>query len=126
MKELYNSINRVRFEVTKIHKGGDNPFTNKAYATLNDCWDAIGTKLEDNNLCLVQTVDYSKKYPCLLTRLAHIETSEYIESEVPLIGAVSMQQLGGAITYARRYSLVTILGLLSADDDGNIANGRVK
>ena len=125
MKELYNSINAVRAEVSKVHKGGDNPFTNRGYATLNDCWDAIGTSLEDNGLCLVQTIDYEKKHPCLLTRLAHTETQQFIESELPLIGATNMQQLGGAITYARRYSLVTILGLLSGDDDGNTATGRV-
>ena len=33
-----------------------------------------------------------------------------------------MQQLGGAITYAKRYSLVSLFGLSEEDDDGNKAS----
>jgi hypothetical protein len=35
-----------------------------------------------------------------------------------------MQQLGSAVTYARRYQLVSLLGLEAEDDDGNYASGK--
>ena len=35
-----------------------------------------------------------------------------------------MQQLGSAITYARRYGLVSMFGLEQEDDDGNLASGN--
>jgi hypothetical protein len=42
---------------------------------------------------------------------------------VPLIGCSDMQKLGSAITYARRYALLAVLGLTpDVDDDGNIAS----
>ena len=37
-----------------------------------------------------------------------------------------MQQLGSAVTYARRYSLMPLLNLECIDDDGNLASGKTK
>jgi len=34
------------------------------------------------------------------------------------------QSIGSAITYARRYSISTMLGLVQSDDDGNAASGK--
>ena len=40
-------------------------------------------------------------------------------------GSLSWQEYGSAITYARRYALVAILGVASEeDDDGNAASGN--
>ena len=40
---------------------------------------------------------------------------------------VTLQKLGGAVTYLRRYTLSSLLGLQSEDDDGNAAsNASVK
>ena len=38
-----------------------------------------------------------------------------------MLGKNDMQALGSAITYARRYALVSMLGLEQDDDDGNKA-----
>ena len=37
-----------------------------------------------------------------------------------------MQQLGSAVTYARRYSLLPLLNIETEDDDGNLASGKAK
>ncbi|MEO1944415.1 MAG: ERF family protein, partial [Candidatus Thioglobus sp.] len=47
---------------------------------------------------------------------------EYIESNVRLLlPSADMQKLGSAITYARRYALISMFALETADDDGNDA-----
>ena len=34
------------------------------------------------------------------------------------------QKLGSCITYFRRYTLVSLLGLMAEDDDGNLVKGK--
>jgi hypothetical protein len=58
----------------------------------------------------------------LSTVLWDTEDDTSIESTVPYINPTDMQKLGGAITYARRYALVSMLALEDEDDDGNTAS----
>ena len=67
--------------------------------------------------------------PVLHYRLIHAATGESIDGEMLLMLAKQDPQgQGSAITYARRYSLMAVLGLVAdEDDDGNNAsrhNGR--
>ena len=56
-----------------------------------------------------------------------IETGEKIESFMDLLTVKpDMQQLGSAVTYARRYSLLPMLNIECEDDDGNLASGKTK
>jgi len=54
----------------------------------------------------------------LHTRLIH-SSGEWIGSEWPVaeFGRSSPQQMGSALTYARRYSLFSIVGIAGQDDD---------
>ena len=49
--------------------------------------------------------------------------SDMIVSNIRLLMPKNdMQQLGGAITYAKRYALISLFGLAEDDDDGNKAS----
>ena len=52
------------------------------------------------------------------------ESEGRIVSSIPLPEIQDPQKIGGAITYYRRYALVSLLGLQAEDDDGNTASGR--
>ena len=41
-----------------------------------------------------------------------------------MLAKQDMQQLGSAITYARRYARLAMLGLQAVDDDGGEASGK--
>jgi hypothetical protein len=62
----------------------------------------------------------------LLTRLMH-SSGQYIQAVYPITagdnrGVSSAQAVGSALTYARRYSLTALVGVVSEDDDdGNSA-----
>lgn len=60
---------------------------------------------------------------CVHTMLVDVDTGEYMESvvEVPFAGAKGTndaQAYGGAITYGRRYALMSMMGVAMEDDDG--------
>jgi hypothetical protein len=59
------------------------------------------------------------------TRLAH-SSGQWIQSEWPVCKFPSApQQIGSALTYARRYSLFSIVGISGDDDDdGTAANSQ--
>lgn len=91
------------------------------YADLNSVWDVAKGPLRDNNLCFTSSVIYENSEPYLRAMLIHT-SGEYFISYTPLYrGKNDMQALGSAITYARRYSLSSMLGVMADDDDGKKA-----
>jgi hypothetical protein len=54
----------------------------------------------------------------LITRLIDPESGEFIESRFPMeLAGLTWHQVGSAITYARRYAILALLGLAAEDDD---------
>ncbi len=64
---------------------------------------------------------------CLVTTLRHV-SGNTIEGMLPLEPAKPRdpQSMGSAITYARRYAYMAILGIAAEDDDGNAASRKPK
>lgn len=84
--------------------------------------------LNDNGLVLTQFPTFIENIvgdptPALLTRITHVASGDSIEATAPLmLDKQTAQGLGSAITYMRRYALLSILGLVAdVDDDGNQA-----
>jgi len=93
------------------------------YASLDTILSQIKVHLKKHNLLYIQPIAGTK----LITRIYHVTTGQYIESSVDinsLQGGGKMnnvQALGAAITYMRRYSLVSVLGLVTEEDlDGKM------
>lgn len=85
------------------------------YADLATIWDVIRKPLAEAGLCVVQTFSEGN----LVTTLIH-ESGQHISSTMGLgvSPSVDHKSLGGAITYMRRYTLVSILSLAADEDDG--------
>ena len=104
-----------------------NPHFHSSFVSLPGLLAAIRPTLNDCGLVLTQwPTALEDGTPALRTRLMHGETGEYIEDTMPLLLAkADPQGQGSAITYARRYSLMSALGIAGdTDDDGN-AGSRV-
>jgi hypothetical protein len=100
-----------------------NPAFRSRYADLSAVRDAIVPVFAKHGLAILQapnTDEFSGFH--LETRLIH-ESGEEIVWTFPLPAEVNkMQQIGSAITYARRYTLSAIAGIASEeDDDANAA-----
>ena len=109
--------------VGKVKKDGTNPFHKSKYATLDSVLETIEEPLRQVGLGYYQTTEKDG----LVTTIYDLEdTKLFISGFLPFIGATDMQKLGSAITYNRRYGLVTLCGLEQEDDDGNYASGYNK
>jgi hypothetical protein len=115
-------INKKLLEFQKlgitIKKGERNPHFKNTYANLNEVLDKVTKPLNDLGIVIIQTPERDG----LLTTLHDTEDETYIQGFLPFIGATNPQQIGSNLTYYRRYSLVTMLGLEDEDDDGNKAS----
>ena len=116
---IYKKISDFQSKVEAIKKKMTNPHYKSKYASLDDVLDAIKEPLRESGLVFIQ-IPYSDG---LETSIVDIEDeSQCIKSKIPyMLGKNDMQALGSAITYARRYALVSMLGLEQDDDDGNKA-----
>jgi len=115
---IYKKLNEFKKIVSKVKKDGLNPHFKNKYATIESVLETIEEPLEKAGLGFYQIV----KEMTLETILYDTESDDKLISSVPLIISKSdMQQLGSALTYARRYGLVALLGLEQEDDDGNLA-----
>jgi len=130
INELAAALSKAQEQMSTAHKDSDNPFFRSKYADLESVWDACRKAFGDNGLSVTQVGATGEKGTILKTTLMH-KSGQWIESELPLIMAKNdMQALGSAMTYARRFSLMGIAGIVPSenlperDDDGETAVGR--
>jgi hypothetical protein len=94
------------------------------YATLAAVMEVAKPALARHGLALTQSVevDGEKKEVEITTTLLHVSGAERVWRPVRMpVGQWTPQGLGSAITYARRYSALSVLGLAPEDDDAQAA-----
>lgn len=88
-----------------------------SYADLAGIWDKIRGGLADNKLSVIQSPTSINGQQALTTVVAH-ESGQWIEDTMELkIVQETPQGQGSAISYARRYALTAMLGLVADDDN---------
>lgn len=132
IKELATALAKAQQEIKGAHKDATNPFFKSKYADLTSVWDACQSALNKNGLSIVQTMETMiqeierQVIPILKTTLLH-SSGEWIDGSCPLINQKEdMQGLGSAISYARRYGLAAICGVVAADDDAEGTKSEIK
>ena len=118
---LYVALCRAQAMFLVPKKTKTNPHFKMKYADLADVIEATKEGLVKNDLCVSQGVVGTN----LKTILMH-KSGESIETLTPLLlDKQTMQGLGSALTYARRYALSALLNVASdEDDDGNAASEK--
>ena len=116
-KKLYSKLLKVSKDIQPISKDSTNPFFKSKYFDVNKLIEVVRPILSENGLILLQPIKDGKQYSII----ADSESGEFIESSLSLPNIQDAQKLGSAITYFRRYTLQSLLGLQAEDDDGNTA-----
>jgi hypothetical protein len=88
-----------------------------SYADLADVTRAILPLLGQNGLAWITRPTLVDGRFVLLYTLMHGASGETLEGMYPLPDRGSPQDMGGAITYARRYALCSVTGVAPDDDD---------
>ena len=120
MSELTKALCKFHKEVGTIHKNATAQYGK--FADLANVLSTVIPPLANNGLVLTQTYEPSEGFePILVTTLRH-ESGETIESRMPMVINKSrniLHDTGAAITYLRRYQIVSLLGLVAdVDTDG--------
>ena len=120
--KLATALVKAQALIKAASKDSNNPFFKSKYADLGAIVDAIKEPLNKNGISYLQVVGPEG----VETILLH-ESGEFISGVTPVIVVKQNdpQALGSAITYARRYGLQAIVGVVAElDDDGESAMGR--
>ena len=117
-KKLLASLALAQKELENPTANQINPHYKSSYADLSEVLEKIREVFPKHGLSFCQLIQSEGDDYFLKTLLLH-ESGEQLESKFKLlIDKKSMQELGKAITYARRYSLASMAGLAQKDDDG--------
>lgn len=100
-----------------------NPHYKSKYASLASTWDACRDSLAANGLSVIQGIDENEASTKVVSRLGH-SSGQWIESEMTLIYEKSkgMQGIGSALSYAKRYLLSSMVGIVADTDDDAESN----
>jgi hypothetical protein len=123
MKNLFAALVQAQSEISAAVKDSTNPHFKSKYADLSSVVSAIKPALSKHGLGFVQVFREASGGVIIETIIIH-ESGEQFPCG-PLFVPASKQDAqgyGSAITYTRRYSLQTAVGLPSEDDDGNGAS----
>ena len=123
--KLAAALAKAQGALTSAPKQKTNPHFKSKYADLPALWEVSRKVLSDNGLALLQLPRHVPEGGiCIETVLTH-SSGQWIADDGLFVPATKQdaQGYGSAMTYARRYSMGAILGLVSdEDDDGNGAS----
>ena len=116
---IHKKMFLLQQEIGAISKDASNPFYKSKYFDINSLINQLNPLLKKHNVLLSQPTRGKKVFTIL--KCVESETSDMAWLKLPEIN--DPQKLGSAITYYRRYTLASLLGLQAVDDDANIASG---
>ncbi len=129
MKEIAAALLKVQQELDPVKKGKKGH--NNKYADLPAVLDEAVETLNKHGIIVLQPIQPASQpnHARVETLLIHAESGQQINgfAEVPWRSDNKMndaQSYGSAVTYARRYSLVSMLAIATEDDDGQSAHSK--
>lgn len=120
--KFLSKIAELKKETGKLSKDCTNPFFNSKYFDINQLLEHLEPICEAKGLLILQPIIDGKVY----SQIIDLETGECKESAIEIPAYTDPQKTGSAITYFRRYTLQSLLGLQAEDDDANKSAGRTQ
>jgi hypothetical protein len=123
INELMGAMNRAQLAMKPALKDKSNPFFHSKYADLSAVWEALDPFRREGIVFTQSPMEGPDGYIVLDTQLTHI-SGQWIRSRLKMrLAKDDPQGAGSAITYARRYGIGSMTGIVTEeDDDGNAAS----
>jgi hypothetical protein len=113
--KLAKKLFQAKKEITPLAESQTNPFYNSKYFDINDLLRHVEPILHNNGLMILQPISNGK----ITTKIIDVDTGASVRSSIDMPPITDPQKMGSAITYLRRYTLQSLLGLQAEDDDAN-------
>jgi len=120
MSKIYGQLLQFQNKLRKV--GKDAKGYNYSYASFDNVVETIAPELNSQGLGYTHTFDGQDIVCTLFNAEGETITSKLTLSNEILKGMNASQSMGASITYARRYTLTAILGLVTDDDTDGVAN----
>lgn len=122
INEIAKALASAQLTMENAGKNAVNPHFKNKYADLAEVLNVVRPALAAQGIAFVQLTSTQGEALVLHTRMIHT-SGQWIESQYPVCKfPATSQQMGAAMTYARRYSLASICGIAQEDDD--LADGK--
>lgn len=121
---LAGALAKAQGELKAAEMTAENPFLHNRYADLGEVIKASRPALAKYGLSFIQPVSFADGRVIITTQLMH-ESGEWVREVMAFPvseakGKSAVQEAGSVITYLRRYSLSSMLGIYAdADTDGS-------
>ena len=118
IKDIAAALSKAQLEMKPAARS--KKAYNYMYADLEDIWDAIRVPLTNNGLSITHVskgIDIEKNVIEIETWLLHTSGQAFSTSIALPITKMDPQSVGSLITYARRYGIACITGVVTEDDD---------
>lgn len=125
MKNIASAFVKAQQGFAPALKTNTNPHFKSRYVGLDGCIEAVIDALNSNGIALLQPTHEDATGVTVETLFVH-ESGEVLSGGKLHVPAAKQdpQGYGSALTYARRYSLMSACGIAPEDDDGNAASKR--
>lgn len=118
-----NKLLEFQKKVGAITKDATNPFFKSKYFDINKLLEVVKPILNELGLVLIQPLSHVMGKPAIDTIILD-DGKIIISSTTVLPENHDPQKMGSIITYYRRYSIQSLLGLQAEDDDGNLGSQK--
>ena len=118
LNKLFEALAKAQMEMEVAKTDSTNPYFKSKYADLRSVVEASRPFLAKNGICVIQrTIPGNNGTSYLHTRLGHL-SGQWMESLMPINPPKQdIQTLGSYMTYLRRYSYSSMVGVVAGDED---------
>jgi len=117
---IFQALCKAQGQMETASKG--SKAHNYKYADLASCWETIRKPLFDNDLMISQLPKANSDKVSVVSLLGH-KSGQWISNHIEMTPMKrDPQGFGSALTYARRYGLMALVGIAPEEDDGKAAS----
>lgn len=122
--KIYSKIAKIQQELGKLQKDAtaDAGRYSYNYLTLTELNDHLIPLLSKSNMMIMQPIIKDS----VVTQLVDLDDNVIAESSIKLPSDIDPQSLGSAITYYRRYTILSLFNISTEDDDGAKATEKMR
>jgi len=124
IEALTAALSKAQAEIQGAVRDKENGHFKSKYADLSAVWEAIRGPLTKHGLSVVQFPRSTEHGVEVETTLCHTSGQFMSDTLAMPVARRDAHSFGSGITYARRFSLMAVVGIAPMDDDGNEASGK--